>query len=143
MSYKRPESVLVVIYTVAAEVLLMQRCDVPSFWQSVTGSLRDGETPLEAAEREVWEETGLIAHDLRNCQYQNCFEIKPPWRARYAPQVTHNTEHVFALRLPSRLPIQLNPREHSHYEWLTRAEALERVTSYTNRDAILREVPPG
>jgi len=40
-----------VIYTAAAEVLLMQRCDVPTFWQSVTGSLRENETPLEAAKR--------------------------------------------------------------------------------------------
>ena len=139
--YKRPESVLVIIYTKAAEVLLLRRCDVPTFWQSVTGSLRENETALEAAKREVWEETGLITdQQLQDCHHQNRFEIKPPWRARYAPDVTHNTEYVFSFCLASRQPIQLNPKEHSHYCWLPRDEAIKKVTSYTNREAILKYV---
>jgi len=139
MYYKRPESVLVVIYTVIKEILLMQRCDVPTFWQSVTGSLRENESKAAAARRELWEETGLVADErLHDCQYQNRFEIKPPWRARYAPNVTHNTEHVFGFCLLSRQPIQLNPIEHSHYYWLPREEAVTKVTSYTNREAILK-----
>jgi dATP pyrophosphohydrolase len=143
MIYKHPESVLVVIYTIEAEVLLMQRRDIPTFWQSVTGSLQKNETPLAAAKREVWEETGLIAAaNLQDRQQQNRFEIKPPWKARYAPNVTHNTEYVFTLVLPSRQPIQINPQEHSTYCWLSRLEALEKVASYTNREAILQYVPP-
>ncbi|HDN27796.1 MAG TPA: dihydroneopterin triphosphate diphosphatase [Thioploca sp.] len=139
MHYKRPESVLVVIYTAADEVLLMQRCDVPTFWQSVTGSLRENETPIDAARREMWEETRLVADErLHDCQSTNRFEIKPPWRARYAPEVTHNTEYVFTFCLPARQPIQLNPTEHSNYCWLPRTEAVEKVSSYTNRDAILK-----
>jgi dihydroneopterin triphosphate diphosphatase len=138
MHYKRPESILVIIYTAAAEVLVLQRSDVPTFWQSVTGSLREGESAIEAAKREVWEETGLIAgHAIQDCHHQNRFEIKPPWRARYAPEITHNTEHVFTLALPKRQPIQLNPKEHACYQWLPRFEASEKVTSYTNREAIL------
>jgi dATP pyrophosphohydrolase len=143
MHYKRPESILVVIYTKAAEILLMQRSDVPTFWQSVTGSLHEGETAIEAAKREVWEETGLIADQaMQDCYHQNRFEIKSPWRARYAPDVTHNTEHVFTLALPKPQAIQLNPNEHTCYDWLPRLEALEKVTSYTNRDAILKYVQP-
>lgn len=141
MNYKRPESVLVVIYTKAAEVLLMQRHDVPTFWQSVTGSLREEETPVEAAIREVWEETKLLAEEgLQDCHYQTRFEIKPPWRSRYAPEVTHNIEHVFTLRLATRQPIRLNPKEHDAYCWLPRELAVAMVTSYTNRDAILNYV---
>lgn len=137
MRYKRPESVLVVIYTTAAEILLLQRCDVPDFWQSVTGSLQETESPRAAAVREVREETGLIATDnLQDCQQQNRFIIQPPWQARYAPEVTHNVEHVFTLLLPTRQLIQLNPQEHSIYQWLSRNQALAKVTSYTNRQAI-------
>ena len=36
--HKIPESVLVVVYTPALEVLLIRRTDAPEFWQSVTGS---------------------------------------------------------------------------------------------------------
>ncbi|OQW93003.1 MAG: dihydroneopterin triphosphate diphosphatase [Beggiatoa sp. IS2] len=137
MHYKRPESVLVVIYTAAAEILLLQRCDVPNFWQSVTGSLQETELPRAAAIREVWEETGLIAaENLQDCQQENRFVIQPPWRARYAPEVTHNIEYVFTLLLPSRQLIQLSPQEHSVYQWLPCTQALTKVTSYTNRQAI-------
>lgn len=142
MQYKRPESVLVVLYTEALEILLLQRCDVPTFWQSVTGSLRMQEVPWEAALREVAEETGVhaTAQQLRDCHHQNRFLIQPPWRVRYAPDVTHNVEHVFTLRLPTAQSIQLNPLEHRVYCWLPYASALERVTAYTNRDAIRQYV---
>jgi len=143
MLYKRPESVLVVIYTKAADVLLLQRCDVNTFWQSVTGSLREHETPLAAAKREVQEETGLVTDEhLQDCYQQNRFALKSPWQERYAPDVTHNLEHVFTFILPSRKPIQLNPQEHNHYCWLARNEAAKKVASYTNRNAILKYVLP-
>lgn len=48
---KRPESVLVVVYTRAGEVLMMERRRPPGWWQSVTGSLEADEMPWEAAVR--------------------------------------------------------------------------------------------
>jgi dATP pyrophosphohydrolase len=57
--------------------------------------------------------------------------------------VTHNTESVFSLCLASPQPIQLNSNEHSHYCWLSRDEAIKKVTSYTNKEAILKYVPNG
>lgn len=60
MNYKRPESVLVVIYAKSSgRVLMLQRRDDPDFWQSVTGSLEEGEAPLQTAQREVKEEVGI------------------------------------------------------------------------------------
>jgi len=60
-SCKRPESVLVVVYTRAGEVLMLRRTSPRGFWQSVTGSLEWGELPAHAAARELYEETGLRA----------------------------------------------------------------------------------
>ena len=142
MTYKRPESVLVVIYTQHAEVLLLQRSDVPNFWQSVTGSLDVGELTLQTAIREVQEETGIPASHgkLQDCQQQNRFLIRPPWKARYAPDVTHNVEHVLTLCLPKQCAVTLNPREHLSYQWLDYSAALERVSSETNRAAIVQWV---
>jgi dATP pyrophosphohydrolase len=136
--YKIPESVLVLIHTPDLQVLLMERADRPGFWQSVTGSLEQGETPHEAAVREVQEETGLDAlrHGLSDWQLSHVYEIYPHWRHRYAPGVTHNTEHVFGLELPSPLPVTLAPREHTRYEWVDWRVAAPRVFSWTNVAAL-------
>jgi len=136
---KIPVSALVVIHTGALEVLLLERADHPGFWQSVTGSQHEGESLRDTAIREVAEETGLDAlrYELTAWNLQNVYEIYPLWRHRYAAGVTHNTEHVFGLRLPHAMPVMLSPREHLRYEWLPWREAAERVFSWSNRRAIL------
>jgi dATP pyrophosphohydrolase len=138
-AYKIPVSTLVVIHTDALEVLLLERADRPGFWQSVTGSQHEGEALEQTAAREVLEETGIDAsrHELRRWNLRNVYEIYPVWRHRYAPGVTHNTEHVFGLRLPARVPVALAPREHLAAQWLPWREAAERVFSWSNRSAIL------
>jgi dATP pyrophosphohydrolase len=143
MNYKIPVSVLVVVHTPALEVLLLERADRPGFWQSVTGSQHEeGEALRETAVRELREETGLDAgqYRLTDWEQQNRYEIYARWRHRYAPGVTHNTEHVFGLQVPGPLAVTLAPREHVRYEWLPWREAAERVFSWSNAQAI-RELP--
>jgi dATP pyrophosphohydrolase len=140
--YRRPESVLVLIYTRAGEVLLLQRRTPADYWQSVTGSLEWEEPADAAAVREVREETGLEVGDcLVDCHHTSRFEIIPPWRSRYAPNDNTNTEHVFRVEYSARPAIRINLSEHSRYQWLARAEALARASSRTNREAIARFVP--
>jgi dATP pyrophosphohydrolase len=138
IAHKIPVSVLVVIHTADGQVLLMERADAPGFWQSVTGSLDEGESIEETAIREVHEETGLDADQfaLTPWNIENRYEIYPRWRHRYAPGVTHNTEHVFGLMLPAPLPITLAPHEHLRYLWLPWAEAAQRCFSPSNAAAI-------
>ena len=128
--------------TPALEVLLLERADRPGFWQSVTGSRHVGETLEQTAVRELKEETGLDAsrHELTDWGKQNVYEIYRRWRSRYAPGVTHNVEHVFGLRVPQRVEIALQPREHLRHEWLPWRAAAEKVFSWSNAEA-LREVP--
>ena len=139
-AYKIPVSTLVVIHTAALEVLLLERTDHPGFWQSVTGSQHEGESLEATAAREVLEETGIDArqHPVVPWNLQNVYEIYPVWRHRYAPGVTHNTEHVFGLRVPGRVPVTVAPREHLAAEWLPWREAADRVFSWSNRTAILQ-----
>lgn len=138
--FKIPVSVLVVIHNHEGEVLLLERADAPGFWQSVTGSQDAGESLEETAVREVMEETGLDARgfDLQDWHHQNRYEIFARWRHRYAPGVTHNTEHVFGLRVPGREPVRLSPREHLQYRWLPCSAAADACFSWSNADAIRR-----
>lgn len=139
---KIPESVLVVIHTPAQEVLLIERADAPGFWQSVTGSKDHlSESFDQTAVREVMEETGIDAlahgHRLSDWALENVYEIYPGWRHRYAPGVTHNTEHLFGLCVPAVHAVRLSPSEHRDQIWLPWLEAADQCFSPSNAEAIL------
>ncbi|HRD85975.1 MAG TPA: dihydroneopterin triphosphate diphosphatase [Rubrivivax sp.] len=138
MGHKIPRSVLVVIHTGELQVLLIERADRPGYWQSVTGSLDREDEPLaDTARREVAEETGITGGELRDWGLENVYEIYPVWRHRYASGVTHNTEHVFGLRLAAVVDVRLDPREHLRHVWLPWREAADRCFSPSNAEAIL------
>lgn len=144
--FKIPESVLVVIHTPALDVLLLERADRPGYWQSVTGSKDDRDEPLvDTCVREVAEETGIeigssnVSREaLRDWRLSNVYEIYPVWRHRYAPGVTHNTEHVFGLTVPDGMAVRLAPREHLRFAWLPWREAADRCFSPSNAEAVLQ-----
>lgn len=126
------------VYTQAGEVLLLERVNPQGYWQSVTGSLEWGESALAAAQRELLEETGLQDTDnLCAAGQVNRFRIAPAWKPRYADDVHENTEYVYQLALEHRQDILIHPAEHVQYCWLPAKEAAQRVSSTTNREAIL------
>ena len=143
--YKIPQSVLVVIHSPELDVLLIERADHAGYWQSVTGAKDRTDEPLiETAVREVAEETGIAigfdsvpASALRDWHLRNVYQIYPQWRHRYAPGVTHNTEHVFGLTVPRDIAVTLAPREHLHHQWLPWRQAADRCFSPSNAEAIL------
>jgi dATP pyrophosphohydrolase len=134
--FRRPESVLIVIYTEGGDFLLLERRRPPGFWQSVTGSLEWGEHADAAARREVIEETGITQGVLVNLQWTQVYEIMPAFGKVYAPGITRNLEHAFSLRLPQRVPVTLSASEHVQFRWASALDALETVSSSTNRNVI-------
>ena len=145
VAFKIPQSVLVVIYTPALEVLLIKRADAPDFWQSVTGSKDDlNESFEQTAVREVLEETGIdcgsdtpLEKALLDWQLENVYDIYPRWQHRYAPGVVRNTEHLFGLRVPTGIEVRLSPREHTAYQWLPYRQAAQACYSPSNAEACL------
>jgi len=142
-NYRIPESALTIVYNQSGQVLVMQRNDDPEFWQSVTGTLEQDESPMETASREVLEETSIditqCAYQLIDCQKINAYEIRDRWKHRYPPDTPFNTEHVFAVEVADGQVISLT--EHSAYLWLDKLSAMQKVWSDTNREAIALYVP--
>lgn len=139
MPFKLPVSVLVVIYAQDTKrVLMLQRRDDPDFWQSVTGSLEEGETALQAAGREVKEEVAIdVASEplaLIDCQRTVEFEIFTHLRHRYAPGTERNTESWFCLALPHERQVEIS--EHLASRWVAAPEAAALTKSWSNRQAI-------
>lgn len=141
--FKRPESVLVVLYDQHQRVLVLQRQDDPSFWQSVTGTIEEGESPIDTAYREVEEELGLALNRdigaIKDCQQTFHYEIRPQWRHRYPPGTKINTEYAFCTCIDAASTLVLS--EHLQYEWLSKEEALARLWSASNREAVRQFVP--
>ena len=137
MSYRRPVSILVVVHSDAGDVLLLRRSKPFDFWQSVTGSLKDGETHADAAARELFEETGLADEGaLVYSGVSRTFVIDPRWRHKFAPGIVENVEFEWRYRLPEKRDIVMNADEHSEYCWVSVQEAIAKVWSWTNRDAL-------
>lgn len=139
---RRPESVLVVVYTPKLDILMLQRRDQPDYWQSVTGALQRGESPLQAAQRELFEETGLTnlsvcSTEIRFTGVVNRFRITANRLHRYPPGVTYNTEYVFEAPVAVPVAIRLALDEHLASRWLPAAQAAALTWSSTNRAAIL------
>lgn len=143
MQLKRPESVLVVVRDEHNQVLIMQREDDANFWQSVTGTIEQDEIPLNAAYRELAEETGIALpkskHPIVDCRLVNQYKIRPEWLYRYPSGSEFNNEYVFSVKVPAGLPIVLT--EHTDFKWMSKQEAMQKVWSRSNRDAIALFVP--
>ena len=86
----------------------------------------------------IYGETQWTRGALHDWGLRNVYEIYPVWRHRYAPGVTHNTEHVFGLTVAAGTPVRLNPREHLRFGWWPWREAADRCFSPSNAEAILQ-----
>lgn len=142
MPYKQPRSVQVVVFAesgTARRYLLLRRvASLGAFWQSVTGSLEQGETHRQAAVREVREETAIVISEdeLIDLALVNTFEIAPQWRSKYAPGTTHNEEICFALRAEER-EVTIDALEHDAYAWVDYPTAMGMLHWESNRRALL------
>ncbi len=114
-----------------AQVLVMRRTpERGGFWQTITGRVEQGETPNQAATRELQEETGVSA-PVRALDYRHSFalgEILPPMLVE---------ETAFAAWLPEGHTVRLGS-EHDACEWLDGPTALKRLEYQGLREGVKR-----
>jgi len=134
----RPETlrlIKVLVHDDDRVLLLHRRPERGNFWQPITGGIEDGESPAEAARREVLEETGNRGEPEAMGITQS-FMIESQYLSSRYPSPIIASEVGFAAAIDSRLPIRMDPDEHDEYGWFTFAEAYERIRWTDDREAL-------
>ena len=134
----RGDQEIVVVVRRQDELLVMRRApERLGYWSLVAGGLEPDESPREAAQRELLEETALKA-EVRKLPIALSYSLlddPPAIRARYAPGIERVTVHAFVTDAPDDWEPTLNA-EHDLYRWCDLAEAVALVAYETTRKAL-------
>jgi dihydroneopterin triphosphate diphosphatase len=96
-------------------------------WQICYGGIKEGETSVQAALRELKEETGLIPREMHQVEYLEQFFFRPHDYVLVMP--------VFAVRVDAADPITLND-EHDAFRWISSAQIETHFMWRTQREAL-------
>lgn len=116
------------------EVCVFRRADIDQ-WQFVSGGAEDGETPLEAARREIWEETGISAepYPLTSLCFIPANSYSPAATVHWPHDLYVVPEYAFAFPCPGEIILS---HEHIECVWLDCDAARECLTWDSNRTAL-------
>lgn len=134
----RGDQEIVVVVRRQGELLVMRRApERLGYWSLVAGGLEPDESPLEAAQRELLEETALNAEvrQLPIALSYSLLDDPPAIRARYAPGIERVTVHAFVTNAPDGWEPILDA-EHDLYRWCALEQAVELMAYDTARDAL-------
>ncbi|HEV7484837.1 MAG TPA: lipoyl(octanoyl) transferase LipB [Thermoanaerobaculia bacterium] len=116
-------------------LLLHRRPERGNFWQPITGSIEDGELPLDTARRELTEETGHTG-EPETIDLEQSFMIESHFlEAKYPPPIIAS-ETGFTIEVPRGSIVRVDAAEHDDYGWFTFAEAYERIRWTDDREAL-------
>lgn len=156
-----PDQIAALPYRACVGVMLVNRdgkvfvgqridTDTPA-WQMPQGGIDPGETPQQAALRELFEEAGVRADKVRVeaqtrgwVRYDLPHDLVPRvWKGRYRGQ----QQKWFLMRFlgdDADIGIDTDDPEFSGWRWLAPAELLTRIVPFKRAvyDAVLREFAP-
>jgi 8-oxo-dGTP pyrophosphatase MutT (NUDIX family) len=134
----RGDQEIVVVVRREGEFLVMRRApERLGYWSLVAGGLEPEETPQEAAQRELLEETDLRA-EVRLLPISLSYSLRddpPAIRARYGPGIERVTVHAFVADAEAGWEPTLDA-EHDVYRWCGLEEAVELMAYETTREAL-------
>lgn len=107
-------------------------------WQFIAGGGEDSETPLEAARREAFEESGVRSTEwmaLESVAHIPAEAIREPHHRHWREDVYVIPEYAFAFACPADACIRLS-QEHTACAWLSCAEAARKLKWDSNRTAL-------
>ena len=140
--YRLPTQVLIYCYRCyrraagSVEYLMLRRTPkYGGFWQGVTGAPEGQESLLEAATRELREETQLSAVNLHQVDFSYSFAVEDEWKWAYHPDVVRIDEFVFLAEV-ERDVVPILSFEHDHFEWTGYENAMEILKWPNNRHAL-------
>jgi lipoyl(octanoyl) transferase len=136
----RPETVRLVKVMVHDDhrvLLLHRRPERGNFWQPITGSIEDGETPIETARREIVEETGNRSEPQALDLHQSFMIESQYLEARFPPPIIAS-EIGFLAHLPAQSVIHIDADEHDDFGWFNLGQAYERIRWTDDREALDR-----
>ena len=134
----RPESIRLVkaiVHDGRRVLLLHRKPERGDFWQPVTGSIEGTESAIDAARREVLEETGQKSDPL-DMKLTQSFMIESQYLASRYPAPIIASEATFASEISSDHPVRLDPEEHDASGWFSFAEAYEKIKWTDDREAL-------
>jgi putative (di)nucleoside polyphosphate hydrolase len=142
-----PEEIAKLPYRPCVGVVLMnrdgavfvgQRIDSQvAAWQMPQGGIDQGEDPRDAALRELWEETGVVAEKVRILAesrkwlpYELPYDLVPKlWKGRYRGQ--QQKWFLFEFEgTDADINIEMDHQEFSEWRWLPAAELVENIVPF-------------
>ncbi|HRE03603.1 MAG TPA: NUDIX domain-containing protein [Ilumatobacteraceae bacterium] len=124
--------VVVVVRGIDDRVLAFERGDILGQWQFPQGGLEDGETPIQAAWRELGEETGLGANDVMAvAEYPGWVTYEYPPDLAVKKGRLGQTQRWFLFDA-LRADIRPTPdgREFVAWQWVTREWLIEQTAGF-------------
>ena len=127
-------------------IFVARRAKQPDAWQMPQGGIDDGESAVEAASRELWEEVGttkalLLRESPKWITYEVPEELRPAhWKGRWLGQA----QKWFALAFTGRdsdIDIAAHDQEFDAWQWQAARDMLDHIVPFKRPvyEAVLKE----